>query len=55
MKTLEKALVECAVIGYPDFVPLRRFVPAGLIIKKEFSVYVHKSLTRKIVVIKRKT
>ncbi len=42
-----------AVIGFPDFVNYKKIIKdSGLKIKKEFTYYLHKSLSKKIVLIK---
>lgn len=53
LKNLKRTLEKKAVVVFPDFVDYRKLVKkAGLNIEKEFSHYIHKSLTKKIVVLK---
>ncbi|MFC1801373.1 TRM11 family SAM-dependent methyltransferase [Nanoarchaeota archaeon] len=47
-KVLKKIKPKKAIIGLPDFVNYKKF---KLIMKKEFSWYLHKSLTKKILVL----
>lgn len=50
---LKRNLSGTAVVVFPDFADYKRIVrKSGLKVKKEFSVYMHKSLTRKIVILK---
>ncbi len=52
LKNLRKNLKKRAVVVFPHFVNYKSLVKkAKLKIKKEFSIYIHKSLTRKIVVV----
>lgn len=52
LSNLKKILNKRAVIMFPNFVNYRKLIKkAKLRIKKEFSIYVHHTLTRKIVVI----
>jgi tRNA (guanine10-N2)-dimethyltransferase len=54
-KVLEKELGKCAVLGFPDFIDYKKLISkTKLKIAAEFSYYLHKSLTKKIVVIKRR-
>ncbi len=49
---LKKLLKKKAVIGLPDFTPNRQMLKdAGLNVEAEFTVYLHKSLSKKIYVI----
>lgn len=51
-KVLEKIKPKRAVVGLPDFVDYKKLLKeTNLKIKKEFSWYLHKSLTKKIIVI----
>ncbi|MBI4918986.1 methyltransferase domain-containing protein [archaeon] len=53
LKNLKKILKGTAVIVFPDFSPYKKLIKeANLEINREFSVYIHHTLTRKIVVIK---
>ena len=50
LKTLRKALKNKAVVVFPSYVDYRRLLKTSKFrIEKEFSIYVHRSLTRKIV------
>ncbi len=50
-KVLKKIKVKKAIVGLPDFVNYKKLVKeAKLKIKKEFDWYLHKSLTKKILV-----
>ena len=54
LKVLKKHLGKTAVVVFPDFINYRKLVKeAKLKIKGEFSYYLHKSLTKKIVIIKK--
>ncbi|MBW2963361.1 methyltransferase domain-containing protein [Candidatus Woesearchaeota archaeon] len=51
-KVLKKIRVKRAIVGLPDFVDYSKLIKkAGLKVKKEFSWYLHKSLTKKIILI----
>ncbi len=50
-KVLEKNLKKRAVIGIPDFAGYKRLIGKRLRIAGEFSVCLHKSLTKKIIVL----
>ena len=51
-KVLKKIKVKKAIVGLPDFVPYKKLVKeAELKIKKEFDWYLHKSLTKKIIIL----
>ena len=51
-KVLKKIKVKKAVVGLPDFVSYKSLIKkAGLKIKKEFDWYLHKSLTKKILIL----
>ncbi|MBW2989109.1 hypothetical protein KY358_02190 [Candidatus Woesearchaeota archaeon] len=53
LKALKKALKKKAVVVFPDYVGYKALIKkAGLRIEKEFSQFVHGSLTRKIVVLR---
>ncbi len=53
LKNLKSILKGTAVIVFPDFSPYKQLInEAGLKINQEFSVYIHHTLTRKIIVIK---
>jgi tRNA (guanine10-N2)-dimethyltransferase len=56
LKTLEKILKKRAVIIFPDFIDYKKMIQKakGLAIKKEFDYYIHKSMTKKIVVIEKR-
>jgi len=55
LKSLERILKNKAVIIFPDSVDHKKLISkTKLSIEKEFSVYVHSSLTRKIVLLKKK-
>ncbi len=55
IKMLDKHLVVCAVIGFPDFIDHRKMLlKSGLLAVEEFDYYLHKSLSKKIVLIQRK-
>ncbi|MBW2982268.1 methyltransferase domain-containing protein [Candidatus Woesearchaeota archaeon] len=52
LKTLKKILKKRAVIGFPDFIDYKKLIKKSkLKIEKEFSYYLHKNLTKKIVII----
>ncbi len=52
LKNLKRNKIKKAVVGFPDFVDYTGLVKkAGFKIQKEFSYYLHKSLSKKIVVI----
>ncbi len=52
LKLLDEHLVYKAVVGYPDFVDFKKLIKkTKLKLLHEFSVYLHKSLTKKIVVL----
>jgi tRNA (guanine10-N2)-dimethyltransferase len=52
LKALKKSLNESAVVVFPDFVNYKELIKkAKLEVKKEFSYYIHKSLTKKIVML----
>jgi tRNA (guanine10-N2)-dimethyltransferase len=52
LKTLKKILKKKAVIGFPDFIDCRSLIEKSkLKIEKEFSYYLHKSLTKKVIII----
>ncbi|MBI5065127.1 hypothetical protein HZA97_02715 [Candidatus Woesearchaeota archaeon] len=54
LKNLKKILTGTAVIVFPNYSPYRELIKkAKLKISQEFSIYMHHSLTRKIVVIKK--
>lgn len=49
---LKKRLQKKAVLGLPDFIDSRKLLKkAGLIIEKEFTYYIHKSLSKRIFVV----
>ncbi len=51
-KVLKRVKVKKAVIGLPDFVDYKKLIKkSGLKIKKEFDWYLHKSLTKKILIL----
>lgn len=55
LKILEKILGKRAVIGFPDTADYRKLIKkTGLEIKDEFTYYLHKSLSKKIVLIEKK-
>lgn len=52
LKNLKKILLKKAVIGFPDFAPYKKLIKqAKLKIEKEFTIYLHKKLSKKIIVI----
>jgi len=52
LKNLKKRLKKQAVISFPDFVDYKKIIEeAGFSIKKEYDYYLHKSLSKRIVVI----
>lgn len=52
LKTLKKILKKKAVIGFPDFIDYKTLIEKSkLKIEKEFNYYLHKSLTKKIIVL----
>ena len=52
LKNLKRNKIKKAVIGFPDFVDYKMLVKkAGLKIQREFTYYLHQSLSKKIVVI----
>ncbi len=52
LKTLKKILKKKAVIGFPDFINHKSLIEKSkLKIEKEFTYYLHKSLTKKIIVL----
>ena len=52
LKNLKKILGKRAVIGFPDFAPYKKLIKqAKLKIVNEFTIYLHKNLSKKIVVI----
>ncbi len=54
LKVLKKYLGKTAVVVFPDFINHKRLIKAAkLKLKAEFHYYLHKSLTKKIVVIKK--
>ena len=51
LKLLKKQLTAKAVIGLPSTVSYKKMINnAGLKLEKEFSIYIHKSMTKRIVV-----
>jgi len=50
LKNLKKILIKRAVIVFPDFINYRRLIK-DFRIEKEFSYYIHKSMTKKIIVL----
>lgn len=55
LDNLRKRLQKKAVVSFPDFVDYKRLVKeAGLKIEKEYDYYVHKSLSKKVVVVGKK-
>jgi tRNA (guanine10-N2)-dimethyltransferase len=54
LKTMKKILKKRAVLVFPHYSPYKKLISkAGLKMVKDFSWYIHRSLTRKIVVIER--
>jgi len=54
LKNLKKILVKKAVIVFPHFINYKSLIKkAKLMIENEFSYYIHKSLTKKIVILKK--
>ena len=54
LKNLKKNIGKRAVIVFPDFIYYKKLVKKSkLIIENQFSVYIHKSLTKKILVLKK--
>ena len=52
LKNLKKILKKRAVIGFPDFCPYKKLVKqAKLKIINEFTIYLHKNLSKKIIVL----
>lgn len=52
LKNLKKVLGKKAVITFPDFINYKFLISqSGLRISKEFSYYIHRSLTKKIIII----
>jgi len=52
LKTLKKILKKKAVIGFPDFIDCKSLIEKSkLRIEKEFDYYLHKSLTKKIILL----
>jgi tRNA (guanine10-N2)-dimethyltransferase len=52
LKNLKKILKKRAVIGFPDFAPYKKLIKAAkLKIKGEFTIYLHKRLSKKIVIL----
>jgi tRNA (guanine10-N2)-dimethyltransferase len=52
LKNLKRNKIKKAVVGFPDFVDHKLLVKkAGFNIRREFTYYLHKSLSKKIVVI----
>jgi len=55
MLKLVKNKVRRAVIMYPDFIELTSFMPkSGVSVEEIFTVYIHKSLAKKIAVLNNK-
>lgn len=53
LKNLKKILTKKAVIIFPDFIDYKKLIKKSkLKIEKEFSYYIHKSMTKKIVLLK---
>lgn len=53
LKNLKKILIKKAVIVFPDFINYKPLIKKSkLKLEKEFSYYIHKSLSKKIVVLK---
>ncbi|MBD3248918.1 methyltransferase domain-containing protein [Candidatus Woesearchaeota archaeon] len=53
LKTLKQILKKKAVIGFPDFIDYKKLIKqAKLKAEEEFTYYLHKSLTKKIVIIR---
>ncbi len=52
LKTLKMVLKKKAVLVFPNFVNYKALIKkSGLKLRKEFSIYIHKSLTRKITIL----
>ncbi|MBW2965764.1 methyltransferase domain-containing protein [Candidatus Woesearchaeota archaeon] len=52
LKTLKKILKKKAVIGFPDFIDYKNLIKKSkLKIEKEFNYYLHKNLTKKIILL----
>jgi tRNA (guanine10-N2)-dimethyltransferase len=52
LKTLKKILKKKAVIGFPDFIDYKQLIQKSkLKIEKEFNYYLHKSLSKKLLII----
>jgi tRNA (guanine10-N2)-dimethyltransferase len=52
LKTLKKILKKKAVIGFPDFIDHKQLIEKSkLKIEKEFNYYLHKSLSKKIILL----
>jgi len=54
LKSLKKILGKRAVIVFPDFVDYKTLIKqSGLKLVEEFDFYIHKSLSKRIVVLKK--
>lgn len=52
LKNLKKILGKRAVIGFPDFAPYKKLIKtAKLKIISEFTIYLHKNLSKKIIIL----
>lgn len=53
LKNLKRIKTKSAVVGFPDFADYKKIIKkAGFKIDSEFTIYLHKSLSKKIVVVK---